>query len=51
MNLGLLKTSDGSEITLTQDMLEDFHILSSVYKVPVKDLVEQIFDAKLEPNT
>lgn len=51
MKPGLLRTSDGNEINLTQDMLEDLHVLSSIYNVSIKDLIENIFDTRLEPTT
>lgn len=48
MKIGLLRTSDGSEINLTEDMFEDLHVLSNVYNVSIKDLIENIFDTKLQ---
>jgi hypothetical protein len=50
MEVGLLRTSDGSEIRVTEDMLEDFYIVSKAYNVTVKELVENIFGVELETN-
>jgi hypothetical protein len=49
--LGLLKTTDGDVIKVTQDMLEDFHVLSRTYSVSIRKLISDIFDAEWIDNT
>lgn len=49
--LGFLKNTDGDLIKVTQDMLEDLHIISSTYNVSIKELISNIFDAEWIDNT
>lgn len=46
--LGRVKTSDGVEIKITKDMLEDFYVLSKLYNVDIRDFVQDVFDGELE---
>lgn len=45
-DIGFLKTTDGDEIKITQDMLEDFYVISSTYNVSVRDLISNVFDGE-----
>lgn len=47
---GWVKTSDGVEIKITEDMMEDFYIISRIYDVSVKDFIQNIFDGELETS-
>lgn len=47
---GRVKTSDGVEIQITQDMLEDFYVISRLYNVSVRDFIQNVFDGELEEN-
>jgi hypothetical protein len=51
INLGFLKTVEGDLIKITQDMLEDFHVVSRAYGVSIRDLISNIFDAEWIENT
>jgi hypothetical protein len=46
MKIRRLITSNGNEIEVTQDMLEDFLVLSDIYSVSLKDLIRHIFDCE-----
>jgi hypothetical protein len=50
-DLGFLKTTDGNLIKVTQDMLEDLHVISSTYSVSIKELISNIFDAEWINNS
>lgn len=50
MESGRLISSDGNEIELTKDMLEDFSVLSVIYKVSIKDLFRNIFDCEYDAD-
>jgi len=49
MNPRLLKTPDGIEIEITQDMFEDFYVLSTFYGIPVKGIIKHFLDDIIEP--
>jgi hypothetical protein len=49
-DLKIFSTSDGSEIEVTEEILEDLYIVSKLYNVSVKDLVKDVFSAELEGN-
>jgi hypothetical protein len=44
--LGFLKVADGNLIKVTEDMFEDFHILSSTYGVSIRELISSVFDGE-----
>lgn len=46
----VLRTADGAEIEITQEMFEDFYVLASVYKIPVKDIINHILDDSMGPD-
>lgn len=45
----LLRTPDSIEIEITQDMFEDFYVLSTVYGIPVKGIIRHFLDDTIEP--
>jgi hypothetical protein len=45
---GRVKTSDGIEIQITKDMIEDFYIISKLYDVSIRDFIQNIFDGELQ---
>ena len=49
-DLKIFSTSDGSEIEVTEEILEDLYIVSKLYNVSVRDLVRDVFSAELEGN-
>lgn len=47
MEIRLLITSNGDVIEVTQDMLDDFLVLSVIYGVSIKNLMKQMFDCEI----
>jgi hypothetical protein len=45
-----LKTITSDEINITQNMLEDLYVVSSIYNVSIKDLIINVFDIELINN-
>jgi hypothetical protein len=45
-----LRTSDGADIEITQEMFEDFYVLASVYRISVKDILNHILDDVIGPD-
>lgn len=50
MEIGRLRTADGNEIEITQNMLEDFIVLSDIYNVSIRDLIRNVFDCELDAD-
>jgi hypothetical protein len=46
----IFRTSDGTEVEITQDMFEDFNVLSHVYGISIKDIIGQFLDAITDSN-
>ncbi|WP_411680627.1 hypothetical protein [Clostridium thailandense] len=46
----IFRTHDGTEIEITQDMLDDFNVLSHVYGISIRNIIGQFLDAVTAPN-